>query len=377
MSKRASPTAIGAFVVGAVALIVVGVLLFGSGRLFQHPIRYVLFFDTSVEGLNVGAPVQWRGVKVGQVSRIEARWGTQWIEVIIDLDPRTLLGGGKLDSSEIEERIAKNIKESGLRAQLRTQSLLTGQLFVALDLFPDTEIRLAGVDPSLPELPVVPTTLQVFSERAEKFLDTLISLPLPQLIESTTSTVEAINKVARSKDLQQILEKANATLDQVQTLARTLNEQGGPLLASAKETIDTARTAVTDVAQDTRKLLVQLDADANTLNALLQGAQQVVQKTEGEIDSVASAVRGTLEAVRVVLERAQGTLSAIDSTLAKAQVTLGRADGTLGGDTPLGYQLLNTLQDLGAASRAVRNLADYLDQHPEALLKGKGNPGGK
>jgi paraquat-inducible protein B len=377
MSKRASPTAIGAFVVGAVALIVIGVLVFGGGKFFRHPIKYALFFDISVEGLNVGAPVQWRGVKVGQVSQIESRWGTQWIEVIVDLDPRSLRGGRDLDPREIEERIARNIKESGLRAQLRTQSLLTGQLFVAIDLFPDTEIKLTGFDQSLPELPVVPTTFQVFSERAEKFLDTLVSLPLPQLIESTTNAVDAINKVARSKELHQILEQANATLDQIQTLARTVNEQGGPLLASAKETIDTTRTSVTDVAQDARKLLSQLDVDANTLNALLQGAQQVVQKTDGEIGSVASAVRGTLEAVGVVLERAQGTLSAIDSALAKAQVTLGSADGTMGGDTPLGYQLLNTLQDLGAASRAVRTLADYLDQHPEALLKGKGSPGGK
>ncbi|MEI8191432.1 MAG: MlaD family protein, partial [candidate division NC10 bacterium] len=184
MSKRASPTAIGAFVVGAVALIVVGVLIFGSGQFFQHPLRYVMFFDSSVEGLNVGAPVRFRGVKIGQVSRIEAQWGTQWIEVVVDIDSRTLRGGREHSVKEFQEGIEQDIKESGLRAQLRSQSLLTGQLFVAADLFPDTPIRLTGFDPSFPEIPVVPTTLQVFQQRAEKMLETLASLPIAHLVES-------------------------------------------------------------------------------------------------------------------------------------------------------------------------------------------------
>ena len=377
MSKRASPTAIGAFVVGGVALVVIGLLVFGGGRFFQHPLKYALFFDTSVDGLNVGAPVQWRGVKVGQVTRIEARWGTPWIEVIADVDTRKLQGGRKLTPAEFEQAIEKAVKDNGLRAQLQTQSLLTGQLFVAIDLFPGTEIRMVNLDPALPELPVVPSTLQMFSQRAEKFLDTLTALPLPQLIESTTTAVEAINKVARSKELQQSLEGVTTTLEEIRTLARTLNEHGGPLLASAKETLDTTRAAVAEVTQSGQKLLGQLDTDAKTLNTLLEDTTGVVRKTGGEIETIASSLRRAVEEARVVLARAEGTLKTVETTAAKAQGTLGVMDGTLGGDTPLGYQLINTLQDLAAASRAVRTLADYLDQHPEALLTGKGSPGGK
>jgi paraquat-inducible protein B len=103
----------------------------------------------------------------------------------------------------------------------------------------------------------------------------------------------------------------------------------------------------------------------------------MVQKTDGEIGTIGVSVRGTLEEARAVLVRAQATLGAIDGTLESARATLGAVDGTLGGDTFLGYQLLNTLQDLAAASRSLRTLSDYLDQHPEALLKGKGSPGGK
>ena len=164
--------------------------------------------------------------------------------------------------------------------------------------------------------------------------------------------------------------RLSSVLGHSDDVVRTLKDQEGPLLASAKETLDSTRAAVTDVSRDARQLLVRLDADAQTLNALLQDAQRMVQKTEGEIGSLGASVRGTAEEARAALEVTRRTLE-------RAQVTLGAVDGTLGGSEPLGYQLINTLQDLAAAARSVRSLADYLDQHPEALLKGKGNPGGK
>jgi paraquat-inducible protein B len=370
MSKRASPTAIGAFVVGAVALIVVGVLFFGSGRFFRHPLRYALFFNTSVEGLSVGAPVQFRGVKIGQVSRIEARWGTQWIEVVIDVDPRALLVGQTHSVEELVQEIEKSIKDSGLRAQLRTLSLLTGQLFVAIDLFPKTESKLTGLDLFLPEIPVVPTTLQIFSQRAEQLMDTLASLPLPDLIKSTAKAVEGINTVVNSEDFHRVIPRLSSVLGHSDDIVRTLSGQEGPLLASAKETLDSTRAAVADVSRDARQLLARLDADAQTLNALLQDAQRMVQKSEGEIGSLGASIRGIAEEARAALEVTRRTLE-------KAQAALGAVDGTLGGTEPLGHQLINTLQDLAAAARSVQTLADYLDRHPEALLKGKGNPGGK
>ncbi len=377
MSKRASPTAIGAFVVGGIALAVIGLLVFGSGRFFQHPLKYALFFDTSVEGLNVGAPVQWRGVKIGQVSRIEARWNTPWIEVIIDVDLQKLQGGRNLTPEEFEQAIERAVKENGLRAQLQTQSLLTGQLFVAIDLFPGTEVRLVHLDKTLPELPVVPSPLQLFSQRAEKLLDTLTSLPLNELVMSTTHAVDAINKVASSKELQQTLEQAKGALDDMRALARTLNEQGGPVLASAKETLDITRAAVADISLSTQRLLDRVDTDARSLNALLEEARVVVQKTGGEVESVATSLRARLEEARAVLARAESALAAFEATAAKAQGTLGAMNSALGGDTPLGYHLVDTLQEVAAASRAIRTLADYLDQHPDALLTGKGSPGGK
>jgi paraquat-inducible protein B len=362
MSKRASPTIVGAFVVGAVALLVVGLVAFGSMNLFRRPLTYVMFFDTTVSGLSVGAVVEFRGVKLGQVSRIESRWGTEWIAVYAQLDLRAIRGARGHDVEDLEKTLSQAIRERGLRAQLRWQNFITGQLFVGLDLFPKSPIRLVGLDKSVPEIPIVPTTLQLFTDQAEKLLATLQDLPLEQLFRSSAEVMEGVKTVVQSPELQASVRSTAAFLTEAEKVVRRLSEDAGPVMASFKETSDAARVAVTDVSQDTRRLLGRVEAEVVTLNALMGDVQRLVVKTEGEIGSVAASVKSTSEEARATLE--------------KARVTLGSIDGTADGDSRLGSQLVQTLQDLGAASQSLRALTDYLERHPEALLQGKGQPKG-
>lgn len=362
MSKHASPTLIGSFVVGAVALVVVGLVAFGSMNLFRRPLAYVMFFDTTVSGLNVGAVVEFRGVKIGQVSRIESRWGTDWIAVYALLDMRAIRGIRGYDAQELEETFSKAIQEQGLRAQLKWQNFITGQLFVGLDFFPKTPIKLVGLDKSVPEIPIVPTTLQMFTVQAEKLLATIQELPLEKLFRSSTEVVEGVKTMVLSPEMQKSVRSAAAFLAEAEKLARRLDEDAGPVMASFKDTSDAARAAVTDVSRDASRLLGRVEAEVATLNALMGDVQRLVVKTEGEIGSVAASVKSTSEEARATLE--------------KARVTLGSIDGTADGDSRLGSQLVQTLQDLGAASQSLRALTDYLERHPEALLQGKGQPKG-
>ena len=110
----------------------------------------------------------------------------------VRLDLGTIRGMRGYDVKQVEEMLSKAIQERGLRAQLRWQNFITGQLFVGLDLFPKSPIKLVSLDKSVPEIPIVPTTLQLFTAQAEKLLATLQDLPLETLLRSSTEVMEVV-----------------------------------------------------------------------------------------------------------------------------------------------------------------------------------------
>jgi paraquat-inducible protein B len=345
MSKRANPKLIGAFVVGAVGLVVVGVLALGSLQgLFERPVRVVMLFDGDVNGLNVGAPLAFRGVKLGQVSdvRINVASGGK-IAVYGELPPRVL--------GEDAVTVTRNAVKMGLRAQLELQSLLTGQLYVSLKMMPNTPAKLEAADPHAIEIPTVPSALQEWSTRVEGLLNKLAALPLDEMITSATGAMGGIKNLAASPELHQAIRRADGLLADLQDLAR----EARPMVASITATSDTARGAVTDVAQDLRKLAANLETTSDAARGFLTDGQRLVRDVDAKVDPVANSFIGTMD---------------------KAQGTLAGMDGVLTGRSALGYQLGQALQQITATARSVRALADYLDQHPESLLAGKGRPGG-
>src|SRR5258705_3920188 len=217
MSTRANPMVIGAFVVGAAALLVVALLVWGGTGLFRTKLDYVLFFDAAVTGLNKGAPVLARGVKVGEVTDVQLRWGTPIVAVYIALEPDALKGtaaGGPA------RRIEHAVREDGLRAQLRMQSFVTGVLYVALDFRPGTPIALRGFDPRVPELPTVPTDIEVWTAKLERFADTIEKVPLEQIAQTTAAILQDVQKIVESKETRDLFQNANAPIAHARTLVR-------------------------------------------------------------------------------------------------------------------------------------------------------------
>src|SRR4029450_3146564 len=163
MGSKINPTTIGAFVVGAIVLLIAGGLLFGGGKFFQEKLPYVLFFDSSVEGLNVGAPVVFRGVQVGQVTAISAIADPQTFDVRIKVKIELVRGVIKVGADgqrfQDQRQGVAGLIQKGARASLRMQSFVTALLYVALDFFPDPPIRLRGLDPTVPELPTIPSDM--------------------------------------------------------------------------------------------------------------------------------------------------------------------------------------------------------------------------
>jgi paraquat-inducible protein B len=180
--NRANPTLIGAFIVGAVALVVLGILLLGGARVFTERRTFVAYFEGSVKGLNVGAPVEFQGVRVGAVTDIQLQFLTAENEFRIPVFIQIELGRMTQVGRHVEAKgqLLKALIERGLRAQLEMQSLVTGQLIVQLGFYPDTPVRLVG-DGKVPEISTLPTTMQQVTQTVTQALTEIRQLPIAHL----------------------------------------------------------------------------------------------------------------------------------------------------------------------------------------------------
>ncbi len=326
MSKQANRTLIGAFVLSAAVLIVAVVMILGSGKFFTEKGRYVLFFQGSVKGLNVGSPVMFRGVKVGAVSDILLRLNpgdlSVQIPVIIDIERDRIAGiSGAPDPS----RYVKLLIEKGLRAQLQLQSMVTGQLMVDFDVYPDEPARLLGVKSEYPEIPTIPSSLELLTKRFE-------DIPFDEILDNLRQAIDGVNKLVSSPGIQEGLSSLSETLLHARQLIQNLNVHVGPLAESIKETSDAAQ------------------------NAFVR-AEKTFSLEEGVSSDLALSLKETFASARGSLDKLNSTLTSVSSVAAE--------------DSSVVYELNNTLREVSSAARSVRFLADYLEQHPEALLHGK------
>jgi paraquat-inducible protein B len=316
MAKQANRMMIGGFVVLAVFIMAASLVVFGSGKFFQKTNKYVLYFDESIKGLNVGAQVLFQGVPVGSVTSITlttdlVKMKTQ-IPVLIEIEPaRFHVLAGERDYRKVATRLI----EKGLRAQLIMQSFITGQLMIQLDFMPEAAICYppAEIDKEFKDYVVIPTC----ASTGEKLANALEKLDLQGLEKHLESTLAGIDRFVNNPDL-----------------------------------IGSVR-ALKDTLQDAGKLVTKVDRQVDPLADDVKKTVKEFGKLAGNVDS-----------------RVGGVATGLEKTMASAR-------GIISENSPLMVDLQNTLQEISAMSRSLKQLADYLDQHPEALIRGKGSPGGK
>lgn len=318
MSKRSNPALIGGFVIGAVALGIVGVSVFGSGRFFRETYKYILYFESDVSGLSVGANVKLKGVQIGTVDEVLLGVGGMaalsgnrekfFVPVIIELDADKTASLGA--EAKPTPATIDNLVKRGLRAQLASESFVTGVLYVKLDLFPGTRgLRLGEeVGAPYPEIPTLPTQLEEVVVKAAQFFADLQKI-----------------------DVRGVAEEAKATL----TAARELLGSQG-----LKDAID------------------HLDTTMSTIDSTLESLRATSDTT-----------RAALEPLRRDLEPAIADLRA---TLSELRKTAGGASTVLRPDSPVIVSLERTLDDVSKAANSLKDLALMLERHPDALLRGVG-----
>ena len=196
MAKQASKTVIGVFVVGSIAMLIAAVIIFGSGDLFKKRIKFVMFFEDSVKGLAVGAPVIWRGVQVGSVSSIVLQANpkklTIDVPVVIEFDPDRIEIEGKRSHDPSAE--LKRLIDKGLRARMAIQSFVTGSSMIEIDFLPDTPVRLTGLEKEYPEIPTVRSAMTKLTSKLE-------NLPIEKIVGRLDNILETIRQLAqRTRD---------------------------------------------------------------------------------------------------------------------------------------------------------------------------------
>ncbi|MGE5255764.1 MAG: intermembrane transport protein PqiB [Hyphomicrobiales bacterium] len=257
---------------------------------------YVLLFDESVRGLSPGAPVEFRGIQIGQVVDIKSEFDLKMnklkIPVIIAAEPERISFTGKLPEGVTRETLVDYLVDKGLRAQLRTGSLLTGQMYVALDLFPNAKPGkiVRGGRYGYPEFPTTPTPFEEIGSKVTELVAKFEKIPIEQIGRDLGDTIKGAKGIATSAELAESIRSLNAALKEVQLLTQDL------------------RTRVTPE---------------------------------------------------------------LSATLEQTRKSLAAADESLSADSPTQERLRTTLDELAKAARSLKDLTDYLERHPEAVLSGK------
>jgi paraquat-inducible protein B len=321
MNPQINPALLGAFVLGALAIAFVALLTFSGGKLWSERERYVVYFSESVNGLNVGAPVKIRGVQVGKVTEIlvqyqpEDRTLTTPVILEVDLEPLQIDGKGGF----LWQRPAlDDLIREGLRARLKLQSLVTGQLYVDLDFQPDTPMRLVGTYKGLAEIP---------------------SLPSSQ--EEIENTINELVREVRQLPLQDTVQKLNATLTHLEAVL------GQPEWRTSARKLD---QVLDNLGRLSERLGSRLDQVSQRLEENLAVSQRVFQRLDGELTPLLQQGRGALR-------QAEQTLTGLSQTLGPESFLIG--------------ELATTLEEVREAAHGMRSLTEMLQTQPEALLRGK------
>jgi paraquat-inducible protein B len=311
---------------------VTATLLLAGGEWFRERRQHTMYFEGAAQGLQVGAPVVFLGVKVGTVKRIQLGLDEESnrfvVPVTMEVEPHVVRtrAGEQVDLRDRDT--VRKLIERGLRARLRMQSFLTGQLYIDLDFHPDKPARFIAIDAGVSEIPTIRTTVQELTDKLEGF-------PMEKFLADVAAIGEALNKTLSAAETQGLPRRLDATLKHLESLAANLDAHSGPLLKEAHGDLVEMRKAL--VAAQTA--LARLETAAERVGGLASPDSEMVRNMTRAGEDLASAAR----AVRALAEKESPTVQNVNMAL----------------------------KEISRAAQALRLLAELLEQQPDAILRGK------
>jgi paraquat-inducible protein B len=328
MSQKANPTLIGAFVCGAILIAVGAIVFFGSASLFTKKQLFVTYFDQSVSGLAVGANVKYKGVTIGKVSKVQLKFpGTNEppvVRVLYEIDADNLLNKYGLSINIFDRNVHNRAVENGFRAKLDFESLISGQLYVALDFFKDAS----------------PVVLQE---------------------EGTNGPFEV---PAQSSEIEALLANLTKAIGNFGNIDfKGISKDLQALIASAQKNLDSMHLG---------QLASSLNRTSEALDNLVSGEQ--VKGVLSSVHQTFDQFTVTLKNLNPAIDGLRPTLDEAKNSLSNLQKATGELNRLLKPDSSLRYQLDSSLSQINAAAESIQSLSDFLQRHPNSLIFGRKIP---
>ncbi len=325
MSQKANPTLIGAFVLGAVAIAIGAIVFFGSANLFAKKQDFVTYFNQSVNGLGIGSNVKYKGVTIGKVTKVQLNFQGQGeppiVKVIYEINADNLRNKYGLSINLGNRANHEKSIANGFRAKLDFESLISGQLFLALDFYKDAPVAVMHPDNNdgMLEIPPQPSDIDEILANLTKAIGNIGSVDFAGL----------------AKNVQDVLKNVHDGIDALQ-LERLGNS---------------------------------LDKATNSISNLANGEQ---------VKSALASVHQSFDQLTITLKSLDPTISNLKPTLDQAKAALTNLQKStaelsqlLKPDSSLRYQLDSSLSQIGAAATAIQQLSDFIHRHPNSLIFGR------
>ena len=381
-ARNASKARLGVFVVSGLVLAVAGALALGAARILERYVPLHCYFAESVQGLDKGSPISYRGVQLGRVSQVLMRQSNEGgttamghqavIEVVCDLYPEQLTRFGSAAPSEQEILLAIRREVSqGLRVRVAWKDI-TGQKYLDLDYVDPNDPEMAAPDLGFrPVEPYIPTV------RERSFTD---------IQRDLASAVGGLAKI----DYQAIAAKLQVLLEQLSQ--KVSDFRADEVSTSIRDAADAIRqTAAND---DLRRGLGRFDAITRDLESVAKRADDLLANPEiaRGVTDLAEAAKALRETSDSLAKSVPETMSHVDAAIADAHkavidaklpetteaVRAGFADvgGAARSAAAARDELSVALRQMAEASRSIARLAEYLERHPESVLKGRDGASG-
>jgi paraquat-inducible protein B len=217
-------------------------------QVYTRKVNFVLFFEGSVRGLDIGAPVEFKGIKIGRVVDIRLEFdhnhSSFMIPVLIELEPERIIAKG--DNKSPEDTL-KTLVDRGLRARLQTGSLLTGKLFVELDMHPNTRVRLVSGQAKIPELPTIPAELEQITDSVKGILAKLEKVELDKMGDELHGALQGANTLLNKPELLESITEMNEALKAFKSVMTKLDPKVEPIAENIDEAMRSGKKALDNI----------------------------------------------------------------------------------------------------------------------------------